>query len=113
LDTVGWSDEQKEQQQCARAHVTNPLRIIHVGKTRGPSMDFGTRLYRHATKSASSNSSVYQALKKIKRETVSPILVSLLTTKHIRSFFKGKELEDDAIIDICEQVAIHLLKSDV
>ena len=94
-------------------YVTNPLRIIHVGKTRGPTMDFGTRLYRHATKSASRNSNVYQILKKVELETGGPILVSLLPTQKIRNFFDNKELEDDAVIDIYEQVTIHLLKPEM
>jgi len=94
-------------------YVTNPLRIIHVGETRGATKDFGTRLYRHATKSASTNSNVYEALKKVERETGGPILVSLLSTEQIRSFFEGKELEDEVIIDIYEQVEIHLLKPEV
>ena len=94
-------------------HVSNPLRIIYVGKTRGPTMDFATRLYRHATKSASSNSRVYRTLKKVERETRGPILVSLVTTEQIRSFFEGKPLEDDAMVDIYEQVLIHLLEPEI
>lgn len=94
-------------------HVRNALRIIYVGKTRGPTMDFATRLYRHATKTASSNSKVYRALKKIEQETGSPILVSLITTDQIRNLFDGDRLEDEAMIDIYEQVMIHLLKPEV
>lgn len=94
-------------------YVSNPLRIIHVGQTRGPTMDFGTRLYRHATKSASGDSRVYRTLKKVEQENGGPILVSLFTTVQIRSFFEGEKLEDEAIIDIYEQVAIHLLNSKV
>lgn len=94
-------------------YVSNPLRIIHVGQTRGPTMDFGTRLYRHATKSASSDSRVYRTLKETEQENGGPILVSLLTTLQIRSFFEGEGLEDEAIIDIYEQVAIHLLNPEV
>lgn len=94
-------------------HVSSPPRIIYVGKTRGLTMDFATRLYRHATKSASGNSKVYQALKKAERETGGPILVSLVTTEQIRGFFEGKPLDNDAIIDVYEQVLIHLLRPEV
>lgn len=78
---------------------------------RYPTMDFRTRLYRYATENASQSSpKVYKTLKKTKEETGSPILVSVLTTEQIRSLFKGKQLEDSAIIDIYEQIMIHLLK---
>jgi len=95
-------------------HISAPRRIIYVGKTRGPTMDFRTRLYRHATKSASqSNPKVYETLKKITKETQRSVLVSLLTTEQIRNLFKGKPLEDAALVDIYEQVLIHLLKPDM
>jgi hypothetical protein len=95
-------------------HTLSPQRIIYVGKTRGPTMDFHTRLYRHATESASqSNPRVYRTLKRIKEETGSPIHVSLITTKQIRSLFRGKSMEDAAMIDICEQVLIHSLKPEI
>jgi len=94
-------------------HVPTPFRIVYVGKTRGPSMDFHTRLYRHATEAASSNSKVYRALKKVKNETRGPLLVSLIRTEQIRSLFEGKQLEDRAMIDIYEQTLIHLLKPEI
>jgi len=95
-------------------HVsTIPSRILYVGKTRGLSMDYATRLYRHATKAASSNSRIYQALKRIKQETGCPILVSLVTIEQIRNFFEGMKLEDAAMIDIYEQVLIHMLKPEL
>jgi len=94
-------------------HVLAPLRIIYVGKTRGPTMDFATRLYRHATKAASSDSKVYRALKKIEQETGKPILVALITLEQIRGLFKGKPLEDAAMVDIYEQMLIHLLKPEI
>lgn len=94
-------------------HIADPPRVIYVGKTRGPTMDFHTRLYRHATESASqSNPRIYKALKKVKEETGSPILVSLMTKEQIRSLFKGVPLEDAAMIDIYEQILIHLLKPE-
>jgi hypothetical protein len=107
-------DERMKMQGIYIFHISQPQRIIYVGKTRGPTMDFRTRLYRHATESASqSNPKVYRALKKIKEETGSQILVSLLTTKQIQSLFKGKQLEDSALIDIYEQLLIHLLKPEI
>jgi len=107
-------DERMKMQGIYVFHVSKPQRIIYVGKTRGPTMDFKTRLYRHATESASQSSPrVYRKLKKIKEETGSPILVSLLTTEKIRSLFKGKPLKDSAMIDICEQLLIHLLKPEI
>jgi len=106
-------DQRVKAQGVYILHVSTPLRIIHVGETRGPTMDFATRLYRHATKSASSNSKVYQALKKAKQETGGPILVSLVTTEQIGGLFEGKQSEDEAMVDIYEQVLIHLLKPEV
>jgi len=37
------------------------------------------------------------------------MLVSLLTTEQIRSFFEGMQLKDNAMVDIYEQVLIHIL----
>jgi hypothetical protein len=107
-------DERMKKQGIYVFHILSPQRIIYVGKTRGPTMDFHTRLYRHATESASqSNPKVYRALKKIKEETGSSIHASLITTEQIRSLFNGKQMEDAAIVDICEQVLIHLLKPEM
>ncbi len=94
-------------------YVRNPLRTIYVGKTRGPTVDFATRLYRHATKSGSRDSKVYQALKQAERETGGPILVSLVTTNQLTDLFEGMHLQDTARIDIYEQVLIHFLKPEV
>lgn len=106
-------DRRMKSQGIYVLHIPAPLRIIYVGKTRGSTMDFRTRLYRHATESASqSNPRVYRALKKIKEEG-SQILVSLLTTEQIRSLFRGKPSEDAEMIDIYEQVLIHLLKPEM
>lgn len=49
-------------------HFSDPIRIIYVGKTRGATMDFKTRLYRHATESGSQGSQVYQKLEEISKE---------------------------------------------
>ena len=106
-------DQRVEAQGVYIVHISTPLRIIYVGKTRGPTMDFATRLYRHATKSASSNSKVYRALKKAEQETGGPILVSLIATEKIRSSFEGKKLEDAAMIDLYEQTLIHLVRPEV
>jgi len=106
-------DRRMKMQGIYIFHVSTPLRIIYIGKTRGPTMDFKTRLYRHATESASqSNPRIYRVLKKVKEENRGPILVSLITTEQIRSLFKGKPLEDSAMIDIYEQALIHLLKPE-
>jgi len=109
----GGFDQRVKAQGVYILHVSAPLQIIYVGKTRGPTMDFATRLYRHATKSASGNSKVYRALKKAERETGGPILVSLVTTEQIRGLFEGKRLEDGAMVDVYEQVLIHLLRPEV
>jgi hypothetical protein len=91
-------DERMKRQGVYILHILSPQRIIYVGKTRGPTMGFQTRLYRHATESASQrNPRVYKMLKKIKEETESPIHVSLVTTEQIRSLFKSKPMEDPAI----------------
>lgn len=106
-------DRRMKSQGIYILHVGMPPRVIYVGKTRGPTMDFATRLYRHATKAASSNSKVYRGLKKIERDTGKPILVALITLEQIRSLFKAKQLEDAAMVDIYEQVLIHLLKPEI
>lgn len=107
-------DKRMRMQGIYVFHTSTPTRIIYIGKTRGLTMDFHTRLYRHATKSASqSNPKVYRMLKKIRAEKGSTILVSLVTTEQIRSLFRGKLLDDAALIDIYEQVLIHLLRPEM
>jgi len=106
-------DQRMKSQGIYLLHVSMPPRIIYVGKTRGSTMDFATHLYRHATKSGSSDSKVYRTLKKIQQETGKPILVGLVALEKIRTFFKGKPVEDSAMIDIYEQVLIHSLKPEV
>jgi hypothetical protein len=92
-------------------HLSESFMLARQG---GETMNFRTRLYRHATKSASqSNSKVYEKLKKLQGETGDPILVSLVSVAEIRKLFKGKPLRDAAIIDIYEQVLIHFLKPEV
>ena len=76
-------------------------------------MDFATRLYRHATKSGSRNSKVYQALKQAELERGGPILASLVTTNQLTDLFEGMQLQDADRIDIYEQVLIHFLKPEV
>ena len=85
--------------------------IIYIGKTRGPSMDFATRLYRHATESASSNSKVYKELKK-EQATELPVFVSLLDIIDVKSHYGSsiEGLSESAMIDILEQALIHYLK---
>ena len=94
-------------------HIASPSRVIYVGKTRGPSMDFQTRLYRHATESASQNSPVYKVLKRINQETGTPILASLITTEQLRNLFQGTNLTDAAMVDIYEQLMIHVLRPEI
>ena len=107
-------DDRMKTQGIYIFHVSASQRVIYVGKTRGETMDFRTRLYRHATKSASqSNPRVYEKLKKLQGETGDPILVSLVSVTEIRKLFKGKPLRDAAMIDIYEQVLIHFLKPEV
>lgn len=91
-----------------------PNRIIYVGKTRGATMDFATRLYRHATKSASQNSKVYRKLKEC-QETGQAIKVSLLTSSQVKIHFDTKNLNltESAMIDILEQVLIHYLQPEI
>lgn len=111
-----WSTKSQEFDQRARSqgvyiiHISEPSLVLYVGKTRGPMMDFATRLYRHATKSASQDSRIYQALKRVKEETDSRILVSFMTKEQIRGLFKGIRLKNSAMIDIYEQVLIHILE---
>jgi len=115
----GWSsksagfDQRLKSQGVYIFHVSALPRIIYVGKTRGPTMDFATRLYRHATGPASGDSKVYRALKKAESESGGPVLVSLVTTEQIRSLFEGQRLKDDAMVDIYEQVLIHLLEPEI
>ena len=107
-------DKRMKMQGLYVFHFSDPLRIIYVGKTRGSTMDFQTRLYRHATEAASqSNPKVYLRLKKISKETGKQILVSLIATDQLRSFFNGTNLSDAAIIDIYEQLLIHFLRPEI
>lgn len=107
-------DRRMKAQGVYVIHISTPPRIIYVGKTRGPTMDFAARLYRHCVESASGYyPKVYRALKRVKEETGDPILVSLITTEQLRGLFKGTQLEDAAMIDIYEQVLIHLLKPEI
>lgn len=103
-------DRRMKSQGIYVLHVASPPRIIYVGKTRGPSMDFQTRLYRHATVLASQNSHVYRVLKRIKGETGSAILVSLIAKEQLRILFQGSNLTDAAMVDIYEQLMIHLFE---
>ena len=110
-----WSNKSQRFDQRLRSQGiyiihTVPSRVFYVGKTRGLMMDFATRLYRHATKAASGNSKTYRALKEMEEETKGPILVSLVTKEQLRGFFEGMQLKDHAMIDIYEQVLIHILE---
>lgn len=111
-----WSTKSQEFDLRVRSqgvyviHMSEPSLVLYVGKTKGPMMDFATRLYRHATKSAFQDSRIYQALKRVKEETGSRILVSFVTKEQIRGLFKGTRLKNSGMIDIYEQVLIHILE---
>jgi len=92
--------------------IHTPRRIIYIGKTRGPTMDFKTRLYRHATKSASSDSKVYRTLKEAKWNG-EQILVALLPIGKIRELFQGEGITNEMMVDTYEQVLIHVLKPEI
>ena len=102
--------ERAKQKGVYIIFTTKPKEIIYVGKTRGKRMDFATRLYRHVSARASSNSRVYRKLKGIDRKGVG-IKVSLINSIEIEKYFSSneKKLSDKAIIDIFEQVLIHYL----
>ncbi len=86
---------------------------LYVGKTNGKTMDFATRLYRHVTKKASSNSRVYQYLKKISNKN-NKIKVALITENRIKDFFSlNGKLNDKKLIDIFEQVLIYHLNPEL
>jgi len=89
-------------------YVKNSPEILYVGKSGGETMDFATRLYRHATKSASRNSKVYSELKRIKRKG-KHIYAGLIDVERIKTFFSGKRFSDLGYIDVFEQIAIHFL----
>lgn len=92
-----------------------PKHIIHVGKTRGPEMDFKTRLYRHATKSTSQNSKVYRRLKELTNKHSVPIKITLINSHDVISHFtlRGVDFDEAAMIDILEQVLIHYLQPEL
>lgn len=93
-----------------------PERCIYIGKTRGPSMDFATRLYRHATERASQNGKVYKKLIEISQEEPKrKIYVTLLDLDDVKRHFNFKdgELSESAMIDILEQVLIHHLHPEI
>lgn len=93
-----------------------PSHCIYVGKTRGASMDFATRLYRHATKAASQNGKVYRKLKEISSgESKKIINVRLLDSEDVKKHFKlfNGRLSESAMIDILEQALIHHLHPEI
>jgi hypothetical protein len=81
--------------------------VLYVGKTSKTEMDFHTRLYRHATESASGNSYVYQHLWALK-----DVKVTLLGPEAVRWHFERSpvKLGLAAMIDVLEQVLIHYLR---
>lgn len=91
-----------------------PKRIIYVGKTSGVTMDFATRLYRHATKAASQNSKVYRKLNEISKRAIL-IKVALINLDDIRNHFRMESVALDiaAMIDILEIVMIQHLHPEI
>jgi len=89
-------------------YTKNPPDILYIGKTGGETMDFATRLHRHATESASRNSRVYKELERIKRKR-KRIYAGLIDVERIKTFFSGKMTSDLGYTDIFEQIAIHFL----
>jgi hypothetical protein len=113
LDKI-WKHKRKEYPQIVKKkgvyvlYSNAPVTVLYVGKTAGMTMDFATRLYRHATKSGSRNSKVYKELKKIERKG-KRIYAGLIDVERIKTFFSGKMTSDLGYIDIFEQIAIHFL----
>jgi hypothetical protein len=113
LDKI-WKRKRKEYPQIVKKkgvyvlYSNAPPTVVYVGKTAGMTMDFATRLYRHATKSGSRDSKVYKELKKIERKG-NRIYAGLIDVERIKMFFSGKRLQDLGYIDIFEQIAIHVL----
>ncbi|MCJ7577739.1 MAG: hypothetical protein MUO91_04745 [candidate division Zixibacteria bacterium] len=107
-----WKRKRKEYPEIVKRkgvyvlYVKNSPEILYIGKTGGETMDFATRLYRHATKSASRNSKVYQDLKRIKGKG-KRIYAGLIDVERIKTFFSGKKFSNLGYIDVFEQVAIH------
>jgi hypothetical protein len=106
-----WRHKRKKFPETAKGkgvyilYTKNPKQILYVGKTAGKTMDFATRLYRHATKAASRNSTVYRELKDMKK----CIHAALVDVERIKTFFIGKRLRNSGYIDVFEQMAIHCL----
>jgi hypothetical protein len=109
-----WKRKRKEHPPIAKEkgvyvlHSNDPSGVIYIGKTTKKTMHFDKRLYRHATKSASRNSPVYKALKKIKKNG-KRIYAGLIEVERIKTFFSGKKLSNLGYIDVFEQIAIHFL----
>jgi len=110
-----WKNKRKNFPNIAKRkgiyvlHTKNPREILYVGKTRGETMNFSKRLYRHATYAASRNSTVYQALTDFKGEG-KRIYAGLIDVEQIKTFFSGERLSNSGYIDIFEQIAIHFLR---
>lgn len=99
----------KDQGVCVIHHDG---RIKYVGKTDGPSMDFGMRLRREFQETASQRRHIYPKLEALK---VPPdIMVSLFPVEVIRNFISvdGIDLTDNGLIAIFEAVLIEVYKPE-
>jgi hypothetical protein len=86
-------------------------RALYVGKTSGPEMDFGTRLYRHThSKAAQSNPKVYKLLAKLKRKHRS-VSVSMIDEAAVRSHYTDDDggLRKETAVGIFELALIDAL----
>jgi hypothetical protein len=110
-----WKRKRKDFPDAAKKkgvyvlYSEKPRDILYVGKTGGETMDFATRLYRHATISGSQDSRVYKELKKV-NDRRKRIHAALIDVSWIRTFFSEKELSTSGYIDIFEQIAIRFLR---
>ncbi len=93
---------------------TNPGHVIYVGKTSGNTMSFRARLFRHATKAASSNSRVYRELKKITRKGDGPIRVAMIDEESIGKHFPatGVRLSEEVTTGLLELALIQYLEPE-
>lgn len=87
-------------------------KIRYIGKTDGPTMDFGTRLRREFQANASGNKHVYPKLSAL--ETPPAIIVCCFQAGDIKKRIKtdGKELSSFQLVGIFEVAMIHHLEPE-
>lgn len=88
--------------------IHHDKKIRYVGKTDGPTMNFGIRLRREFQETASQGKHNYPRLKKL--QTPPPIYVCFFNTDDLRELIKTTianfESSDQGIIETMEQVFI-------